>query len=1474
MTLLAPAWLWLLTAAPLIVLLHLRRRRPMTVPSIRLWKLVSEGSERPQRLRRPPTTLSLLLQLAILALAALTLAQPSVRSADMPATRVLIVEASAAMAVSDEARAGTRFSAAVARWLDELSSDEATGPFSAWWAGPWTKPLAFELRSLDSLRASIGDSAAADGATDWGATASRIAGTIRPGSSVTVYTTEPATARAALDEVVAAAASTLSIVDVGGPFWDLFLEPVEVSLTAAGEGSWSVAGAVRVLGEPPSPLREVTVSIGFQPLGTRSLLPFWTETVRFNLSGRAPFGTDLTLPGPGHLRVAVVSDAQDATATGQALATAVVDAYRGDDARWLHLDPAPAPLVAVVVTSLGTTSPAAKVLESTGAYRVFVSSEWPAGLQADLAVVEAAADPFVGGAAQDRPVAVLWLGVEPGSTGAQSPAGDPSVADWNASHDVSGGTSWGGLEATHAVSVSVPASAEALVTGVTQVLVQARAGAAGRDVIASFDPRDAAWVESSQFVTFVVDAVAWLAPTRQTVSACQVGVPCPLPWALTVGGIRAELGGSVAWELPARPAGPLPSNYSDAWLPDRAGLWELISPGGTVTYWPVQVASSTEPALRQATGAALAESGDAESLARGPRALGLLLLALCALLIVESAVAGRRDERFWLPQVLAGPGTSGRRARSIAAGQVLALLLLGAALLRLAWPTVSDARTLVVAAESLEDATALLPSSYADWPDSRVRHVPLVTDDGAVDAARALELAVASITAGEQLRIALVPPASPTRSLSVPLLNVLGAVAAPVDSLAAPGRHQGDVAVSRFAADRVPMAGGAAELHAVLTAQAPTVVALTLSRDGETVAELRSELLEGATLVRIPIAASVAGEVRYSLWAQADGDPVASNDSAALILTVREPPRIALYAHEGQPAAAFKEALELQGFTVTLRPPHTMGLEASSFLGYDGVVLMDVPAIDLSSAQQEALETWVREFGGGLLITGGENAFGPGGYLETALDRVSPLSSKIPREAPAVAMLFVLDRSGSMQQLVGATSRLEVAKQATLTAISLLGDGSQAAVVAYDDSAFTLLDFTDSSETETITAAIEHLIPGGGTAIQPALVRAVELLDGVDAASRHVIVLTDGLSRPDDISGVMEELVAAEATVSAIAIGAGSDVERVRQIARLGGGTAHTTTDFRALPGILAQEAMLLAGDPVVRDPVLPLVTDTGTDLMTGLPTTFPSLGAFVETTPKLAATVHLSDEEGRPLLASWRYGSGRVMAFTSQAVGAWASAWSQVSAFPGWWGQWLRWTIQPGGNVGLGLTASVYGDEVKVEVTATAKDGSPVQRLDLVATATTVTSPDAAPAASTRLVETAAGRYVGTLPLSVGDTLVEVAPAGTLQGIDAASVLVAHEYMAGVAGGPAIADGLQLLSVQTGGRLLDANAEAWPGPAVRRVTASPAYRPWMVLALAVWGLGLVMRYTPATWLTGRLRTRSGALPRSTASERRASGTR
>src|SRR5690606_16615375 len=111
------------------------------------------------------------------------------------------------------------------------------------------------------------------------------------------------------------------------------------------------------------------------------------------------------------------------------------------------------------------------------------------------------------------------------------------------------------------------------------------------------------------------------------------------------------------------------------------------------------------------------------------------------------------------------------------------------------------------------------------------------------------------------------------------------------------------------------------------------------------------------------------------------------------------------------------------------------------------------PADDLPGGALEAIATWVRDLGGGLLMTGGEASFGPGGYHRTPVEDVLPVTMEIRQEQRrfSLALAIALDRSGSMQAAVGSgETKMDLANRGTVAAIELLGPLDSLAVIAVD----------------------------------------------------------------------------------------------------------------------------------------------------------------------------------------------------------------------------------------------------------------------------------------------------------------------------------------------------------------------------------------------------------------------------------------
>ncbi|HWV57075.1 MAG TPA: VWA domain-containing protein, partial [Longimicrobiales bacterium] len=481
------------------------------------------------------------------------------------------------------------------------------------------------------------------------------------------------------------------------------------------------------------------------------------------------------------------------------------------------------------------------------------------------------------------------------------------------------------------------------------------------------------------------------------------------------------------------------------------------------------------------------------------------------------------------------------------------------------------------------------------------------------------------------------------------------------------------------------------------------------------------------------------------------------------------------------------------------------------------------------------------------------------------LETISPLSSEIPPDAPKAAVVFVLDRSGSMIQAEGTGTRLQIARQATMEAVSLLEEGSLAGVVAFDSAADVVAPIREATDTAAFREQLQRLIALGGTAIYPGLELAFEEMKQVDPLyARHIVVMTDGLSRPGDFEGLLADIVAQGITVSAVAIGSAADTRLVSMIAELGGGAYHATEDFTALPQILTEETSRFTSEPVKEVTVDPTWRERSADYLAALPDDLPPLAGYVLTTAKPGAELHLVGPQDLPILASWRYGVGRVVAFASHAAGSWAAEWMADPAFPAWWAQIVRSALPGTAGPGLHANLRVDGTNALLTVEAIARDGSPREGLALT---TVVAGPDGRRMTPLRLTETAPGTYTARFSVdSNGEYRAAVLAEETVTAIggDAAIAPVEARAYVSLADGsgarPIAPEVFTAIARQTGGRVLEPGDALLPAAPGLRWSWKPAWPAWALLALGVFLVELLLRYRPAFGIPSIRRAARGSM--------------
>jgi uncharacterized membrane protein len=420
----------------------------------------------------------------------------------------------------------------------------------------------------------------------------------------------------------------------------------------------------------------------------------------------------------------------------------------------------------------------------------------------------------------------------------------------------------------------------------------------------------------------------------------------------------------------------------------------------------------------------------------------------------------------------------------------------------------------------------------------------------------------------------------------------------------------------------------------------------------------------------------------------AANDTYYQNNELSGFTEVTGPPRILIITSKSEEVAALLPAMQQAGLAVDVKGPSDLPIGLAPLAGYKAVVLANVSATDLTDQRMKTLQSFVRDLGGGLVVIGGPNSYGVGGYYQTPLEETLPVDVQIKdqRRIPSLTMVYVIDRSGSME-IVGPSgvTNLELSKEAARRSLQFLYERDRAGVLSFDTDPQWLVPIQYVANRDAMVAQIGSLRPGGGTDILAAVKEVARTLPGDPSNLKHVILLTDGGSDPGNVVEIVRQMHDQYGiTVTSIGIGTGVP-SFMRDIAVAGHGTYYELVDLQTIPQIFAAETVLATRSYIVEQEFAPIMT-ANSPIMRGI-TSMPTLKGYVATTAKPTATVILTSPVSGyndPLLVSWQYGLGRVVAWTSDATTRWAANWVGWDGFQRFWSQAIRSTIVEGLNSNL----------------------------------------------------------------------------------------------------------------------------------------------------------------------------------------------
>lgn len=741
----------------------------------------------------------------------------------------------------------------------------------------------------------------------------------------------------------------------------------------------------------------------------------------------------------------------------------------------------------------------------------------------------------------------------------------------------------------------------------------------------------------------------------------------------------------------------------------------------------------------------------------------------------------------------------------------------------------------------------LLPATEAGFAGFQSR-----PEGGGTDLGSALSLATSLVPADQPARLVLLSDGAETSGSALLAAEELRRRGIPVDVLPLPAALGAETGLAGL---RLPPTARLGEtLVVTISIQhsgEPTHLPLRAELNGTVVFSGTVEVLPGLTGLRIPVTFSEPGLARLRVTILPAHDTLTDNNRAETVVLVQDRPRVLLTtsnpaAMAGSGAAELAKALGDMGIESDLVSPLELPAQVGDYAPYAGVVLDDLPAYLLNNTQLTALQNFVDRLGGGLVVLGGPNSYGPGGYFGTPLEAVLPVYSEAPERvyAPSLTMLILLDQSGSMGDVVGEDgikSKLEIAQEAAVGAVALLNPGDLVGVLAFESTPTWVVPLQRAENRTVITQQISRLQSGGGTAIAPALEEAIQVMEGVDSAVKHVILLTDGQAEGDQFDAQVNRLRQAGATLSTVAVGRDADRELLQKLATTGAGRYYYADDPNQVPRIFAAETSTVTQELRIDRQFTPQEVDA-LPFVRSLVSTgrLPPLGGYTITTPKPGATVYYAvPPDGEPLLVGGRSGLGKSMAFTSGLGGSWGESWRRWPLLREFLAQLILSTLPTSTGAGLNLRLEFAGDRAELTLEALNPDGTYRHFLTPCAT---LLAPDGTVSQQT-LSESGPGLYQASFPAA--------APGQYL-----ANVTVGEERTMAVAVQPYSAEYRQTgpnlsllfeLAAATGGRLLTFSESAWDIPAQTAAGSLPLAPLLLVLAALLFLADLSVRYlTPA----------------------------
>lgn len=572
------------------------------------------------------------------------------------------------------------------------------------------------------------------------------------------------------------------------------------------------------------------------------------------------------------------------------------------------------------------------------------------------------------------------------------------------------------------------------------------------------------------------------------------------------------------------------------------------------------------------------------------------------------------------------------------------------------------------------------------------------------DIAAAIRLGMASLPDGMQKRLVILSDGNENLGNALDEAQVArnNDVTIDVVPLTSPQRHE--VLLEKLTLPSEAKIGEPLEVKVVVRATQDTDAQIKLFRDGKYLGSRNVSLTKGKSTFNFPQSITEAGTATFEAQIEAPRgmDTISENNRALGFVNVQGKPRVLLVSNDPQQGQFLLKALQQEKVNVELRGAGGVPEQLRAMQPYDAIILNNVPAWDLGTKQMLSLQSYVRDLGCGLLMVGGEYSYGPGGYRSTPIEETLPVTMDIKnmQYIPGGAVALIMH---SCEFPAGNDWAKAVCSQVTRQ----MGDNDYEGLCVYGMDANWVYPMLKVGQNRNkMLTMIRGINPGDMPDFDAALELCYQGLVNTKAYLKHCIILSDGDPSPP-APALVAKFKAAHITVSTIVIQPHdpSGAANMWRIAREHKGRFYQVKNPREIPNIFLKEAATVSRSAIIEETFTPHI-GADSSIIKGISAMPPLLG-YVGTSKKGTARPVLLSHQEDPILATWQYGLGKSVAFTSDVQQRWAAPWLPWPGFSKFWAQTVRWSMRQSTSSDLQTSVDIDKGRGKVTIEAVDEKGN-----------------------------------------------------------------------------------------------------------------------------------------------------------------------